>query len=77
MIYYVTRKELYALFGVNRTATYMLQNNGRLTPPQKLIGLGSVFILYIASKELMPQVELNAKDIDQLYTNVMLVRSQK
>lgn len=77
MIYYVTRKELYALFGVNRTATYMLQNNGRLTPPKKLIGLGNVFVLDIAAKELMPQVEFTAKDIDQLYSNIMVVRSKK
>lgn len=77
MIYYVTRKELYALFRVNRTATYVLQNNGRLTPPQKLIGLGSVFILDIAAKELMPQVQFNANDVDKLYSNVMLVRAQK
>lgn len=77
MIYYVTRKELYALFGVNRTATYMLQNNGRLTPPQKLIGLGNVFVLDIAAKELMPQVQFNDNDIDKLYSNVMLVRAQK
>lgn len=77
MIYYVTRKELFALFGLSRTATYVLQNNGRLSPPQKLIGLGNVFVLDKVAKELMPQVELNAKDIDQLYTNVMLVRGQK
>lgn len=77
MIYYVTRKELFALFGVSRTATYLLQNNGRLSPPQKLIGLGSVFILDKAAKELMPQVEFTSKDFDQLYSNIMLVRSQK